>query len=139
MSSTHTTDANRRVVANISLSLDGRVHGAAGEHDMGWIVPHAHADGARDHMIRVTSPATTVLLGRKNSEGFSAFWPSVADDAAADPRDRAFSRWLTQVEKVVFSTTLTRPTVAAATTPSPSPNGRPTTSPPTSSSDRPQR
>jgi hypothetical protein len=37
---------------------------------MGWIVPHALSDGARDHMIRVTSPATTVLLGRKNSEGF---------------------------------------------------------------------
>ena len=74
---------------------------------MGWIAPHAVTDGARDHMIRVTGPATTALLGRKNYQGFGGFWPSVAGNEDADPRDRAFSRWLDDVEKVVFSTTLT--------------------------------
>lgn len=97
---------SRRVVANISLSLDGRVSGAAGEYDMGWIVPHAITESSRNHMIRVTEPATTVLLGRKNYEGFGSFWPAVADNPDADPRDQAFSRWLTATEKVVFSTTL---------------------------------
>jgi dihydrofolate reductase len=97
---------SRTVVANFSLSLDGRVSGPGGEFDMGWIVPHAISNGARDHMIAVTSPATTVMLGRKNYEGFGGFWPSVADNEAADPRDRAFSRWLNAVEKVVFSSTL---------------------------------
>ena len=102
------TDASktRRVVANISLSLDGRVNGPGGDYDMSWIVPHAITDVARDQMIAVTQPATTVLLGRKNYEGFGGYWPSVADDASADPRDRAFSRWLDTVEKVVFSSTL---------------------------------
>ena len=106
----HTNSANtngRRVVANISLSLDGRVSGAGGEYDMGWIVPHAVTDAAREHMIRVTGPATTVLLGRKNYQGFGGFWPAVAKDENADPRDRAFSEWLNAVEKVVFSSTLT--------------------------------
>jgi len=107
MTSTNHPDTARTVVANISLSLDGRIHGTEGEHDMGWIVPHAISDASRDHMVRVTSPATTALLGRKNYEGFSQFWPSVADADEADPRDRAFSRWLNTVEKVVFSTTLT--------------------------------
>jgi dihydrofolate reductase len=97
---------NRTVVANISLSLDGRVSGPAGEYDMGWIVPHAVTGGARDHMIGVTNPATTVLLGRKNYEGFSQYWPAVASDESADPRDRAFSKWLNSVEKIVFSSTL---------------------------------
>jgi dihydrofolate reductase len=55
----------------------------------------------------VTSPATTILLGRKNYQGFGGWWPPVADDENADPRDRAFSRWLTATEKIVFSTTLT--------------------------------
>jgi dihydrofolate reductase len=55
----------------------------------------------------VTRPATTVLLGRTNYEGFGGFWPAVADDEAADPADREFSRWLNAVEKVVFSTTRT--------------------------------
>jgi dihydrofolate reductase len=107
MTPTNTPDTARTVVANISLSLDGRIHGTDGEHDMGWIVPHAISDASRDHMVRVTSPATTALLGRKNYEGFSQFWPAVAEADEADPRDRAFSQWLNKVEKVVFSTTLT--------------------------------
>jgi dihydrofolate reductase len=104
----------RRVVGNISLSLDGRISGRGGEYDMSWIVPHAVTDVARDHMIGVTSPATTALLGRKNYQGFGGYWPAVADDPAADPRDRAFSAWLSEVEKVVFSTTLTEATWAGS-------------------------
>lgn len=96
----------RTVTGNISLSLDGRIAGPGGDHDMSWIVPHAVTPGARAHMLRVTENATTALLGRKNYQGFAGFWPAVAADEAADPADRAFSRWLNSVEKVVFSTTL---------------------------------
>lgn len=96
----------RTVVANISLSLDGRVSGPAGEYDMGWIVPHAITDRAREHMVSVTSPATTVLLGRKNYQGFGSYWPTVANDETADPRDRTFAQWLNSVEKIVISSTL---------------------------------
>ncbi|MEU4295256.1 dihydrofolate reductase family protein [Kribbella sp. NPDC026596] len=97
----------RKVTANIMLSLDGRVNGAGGDYDMSWIVPHAITEAARDHMIRVTAPATTILLGRKNYEGFGGFWPAVADDENAAPQDRAVSKWMTETEKVVFSSTLT--------------------------------
>jgi dihydrofolate reductase len=99
-------NAHRTVTANITLSLDGRVNGPGGEYDMSWIVPHATTPASRDHMMTVTGTATTALLGRKNFEGFAGFWPAVADDESADPRDREFSRWLNAVEKVVFSTTL---------------------------------
>ncbi|MEU7746663.1 dihydrofolate reductase family protein [Nonomuraea sp. NPDC049158] len=99
-------NAGRTVIGNILLSLDGRVSGPAGEYDMGWIVPHAISEGAREHVARITETATTVLLGRKNYQGFGGFWPSVANDDAADPRDRSFSQWLNAVEKVVFSSTL---------------------------------
>jgi dihydrofolate reductase len=97
----------RTVVGNISLSLDGHTAGPGGEYDMSWIVPHAVTDGARSHMLRVTTGATTALLGRKNYQGFAGYWPSVAGDEGAHPADREFSRWLDAVEKVVFSTTLT--------------------------------
>jgi dihydrofolate reductase len=100
------TTRGRRVVANISLSLDGRTHGPGGEHDMGWVASHAVTDEAREVGARMTS-ATTVLLGRKNYEGFGGYWPAVAKDESADPRDRALGQWLDAVEKVVFSTTLT--------------------------------
>jgi dihydrofolate reductase len=99
----------RTVVGNISLSLDGRVTGPGGEYDMGWIVPHAITDAARDHMVAVTTVATTVLLGRKNYQGFGYYWPKIADDESADPRDRTFSRWLNAVEKIVFSSTVKVP------------------------------
>jgi len=94
------------VVANVSLSLDGRVAGPAGDHDMSWIAPHAVTDGARQHLVEVIGTATTALLGRKNYEGFSSYWPAVADDEEADRRDRAFAQWLSSVEKIVFSRTL---------------------------------
>jgi dihydrofolate reductase len=103
----HTTVPVRTVVGNITLSLDGRLSGRGGAYDMGWIVPHAISDGARDHMVRVTGAATTALLGRKNYEGFGSYWPAVAKDGNADSRDRNFAQWLDSVEKVVFSSTLT--------------------------------
>ncbi|MEU7858736.1 dihydrofolate reductase family protein [Nonomuraea sp. NPDC049141] len=102
------TTQQRTVVANISLSLDGRVVGPGGEYDMSWIVPHAVSDGARAHMVDVTRTATTALLGRKNYQGFAGFWPAVADDDSADSNDRAFARWLNDVEKIVFSSSLER-------------------------------
>ncbi|WP_167471544.1 dihydrofolate reductase family protein [Nocardia arthritidis] len=100
-------NGTRRVVANISLSMDGRVNGPGGEYDMGWIVPHAVGDTARDRMVRMTQAATTALLGRKNYQGFGGYWPTVAADEHADPRDRAFATWLDEVDKIVFSRTLT--------------------------------
>jgi dihydrofolate reductase len=96
----------RRVTGNISLSLDGRINGPGGEYDMGWIGRHAITDAPRDLMARMTETTTTVLLGRKNYEGFGGFWPAVAEDENADPRDRAFSQWLDSVEKIAFSSTL---------------------------------
>ncbi|MFC0430961.1 dihydrofolate reductase family protein [Kutzneria buriramensis] len=101
-----TASKGRTVVANISLSLDGRISGPGGEYDMSWIVPHAISEGARAHMVEVTAPATTALLGRKNYQGFGGFWPAVAGDENAHPHDRTFSRWLNEVDKVVFSRTL---------------------------------
>jgi dihydrofolate reductase len=98
---------DRIVTGNISLSLDGRVTGPAGDHDMGWVVPHALTGESRAHLLKIISTASTALLGRKNYQGFAGFWPAVAGDEGADPRDRAFARWLNEAEKVVVSRTLT--------------------------------
>ena len=98
--------SNRRVVGDISLTLDGRITGRGGEYDMSPVAPHAMTDNARDHLTRMTGSTTTALLGRKNYEGFGGYWPAVADAEEADPRDRAFAKWLNEVDKVVFSTTL---------------------------------
>lgn len=99
----------RVVVGNVSLSLDGRVAGRGGEYDMGWIGPHAVSDAVRAHLHTLYGSASTALLGRKNFEGFHGYWPAVADDPSADPRDRDFARWLNETEKVVFSSTVREP------------------------------
>lgn len=99
--------ADRRVTANLSLTLDGRYHGPAGPADMGAIVAYATTEVARHHLSRIWEGATTAVLGRRNAEGFLGFWPAVAADANADPRDRGYAKWLVDTEKVVFSTTLT--------------------------------
>jgi dihydrofolate reductase len=100
-----TTGSPRKVIANITVSLDGHTTGPGGDYDMSWIVPHAVSDGAREGLSRHTQ-ATTALLGRKNYEGFGSYWPAVAQDEQADPRDRSFAQWLDRVEKVVLSSTL---------------------------------
>ncbi|WP_066944722.1 dihydrofolate reductase family protein [Microtetraspora fusca] len=97
----------RRVTANICLTLDGRYNGPGGPGDLGAIVPYATTEVARDHLTRIWESATTALLGRINAEGFLQFWPAVAEDENADPRDRGYAKWLVDTEKVVLSTTLT--------------------------------
>jgi hypothetical protein len=79
--------ARRSVIANFSRSLDGRVAGPGGEYDMGWIVPHAVSDGARNHMVRVTGAATTALLGRKNYEARTASAPPRGTLAGVTPTE----------------------------------------------------
>jgi dihydrofolate reductase len=100
------TTSPRRVVANIAISMDGCYQGPGGPTDMGWLMPYAVSDVARDHLTELWRPATTALLGRTNAEGFFGYWPTVADDESADPRDRAYGAWMRDTEKVVLSTTL---------------------------------
>lgn len=97
----------RTVVAQISLSLDGRVSGPGGPSDMESIASHAGSGAAHERGARVLGNATTALMGRLNYEGFHGYWPPVVRDETADERDRAIARWLDEVETVVFSTTMT--------------------------------
>ncbi|WP_447034630.1 dihydrofolate reductase family protein [Streptomyces sp. DSM 118878] len=102
-----TVSTGRRVSANLSLSLDGRYHGPGGPGDFSMFAPYVISEVARGQLTRIWEGATTALLGRINAEGFLGYWPTVAEDENADPRDRGYAKWLVDTEKVVFSTTLT--------------------------------
>ncbi|MEU7296795.1 dihydrofolate reductase family protein [Streptomyces exfoliatus] len=102
-----TRSTGRKVTANIALTLDGRYNGPGGPGDISAIVPYATTEVARDHLTHIWENATTALLGRVNAEGFLGYWPTVAADENADPRDRGYAKWLVDTEKVVLSTTLT--------------------------------
>ncbi len=101
-----TNSTGRRVTANLALTLDGRYNGPGGPADFAAFIPYVTTDVARNHMTRMWETATTALLGRISAEGFMGFWSSVVGDENADPRDRAYAKWLVGVEKVVLSTTL---------------------------------
>lgn len=92
----------RQVIANIVLTLDGRISGPGGPYDMRHVAPHGASPQGRAALSMMTG-ATTAILGRVNYEGFQGYWPAVADDPNADPRDREFARWLNSVEKLVFT------------------------------------
>jgi dihydrofolate reductase len=98
---------NRKVTANLALTIDGRYHGAGGPADFAAIGAYVATDVARDHMNHIWENATTAVLGRGNAEGFIGYWSTVAADENADPRDRGYANWLVNAEKVVLSTTLT--------------------------------
>ncbi|MFE6157870.1 dihydrofolate reductase family protein [Streptomyces sp. NPDC056486] len=98
--------AGRRVVTNMSLSLDGHYAAPDNPQNMSWVMPYAHTDVARDLLTSLWEPATTALLGRVNAEGFLGFWPTVIGMEGADPRDEAFAKWLVETDKVVLSSTL---------------------------------
>src|SRR5262245_30084022 len=100
-------NAGRRGVAQIGRTMDGRVTGPGGPADMEVIAGYAVSDAAHERSAEALATATTALLGRLNYEGFYGYWPPVAQDETADPRDRNIARWLDDVEKVVFSTTMT--------------------------------
>ncbi|MEU5847496.1 dihydrofolate reductase family protein [Saccharopolyspora shandongensis] len=97
----------RKVTANLALTLDGRYNGPGGPGDFGAIAPYTTTEVARNHLTRIWESATTAVLGRINAEGFLGYWPTVAADENADPRDRGYAKWLVGAEKVVLSTTLT--------------------------------
>lgn len=97
-----------RVIANITLTLDGHTTGSAGADDMSCIAPYAVSDESRDHLVQMTDSMVAVM-GRVGYEGFSGYWPQVCEDDAADPRDLTFAQWLDAVDKVVVSSTLNEP------------------------------
>ncbi|WP_162564377.1 MULTISPECIES: dihydrofolate reductase family protein [Microbacterium] len=95
----------RRIIANIIVTIDGRITGPDGPADMMWVIPHSSTDEIRDHLADLTASATTALLGSFNSEGYHAVWPMIGADPATHPKDKAFADWLTGVDKVVLSST----------------------------------
>jgi dihydrofolate reductase len=94
-----------KTVAQMELTLDGCTTGPNGEMDWFSLDPETW-------QLRVSNLDSigTVLLGRKNYEGFAGYWPLMATNPAASPTDVRFSRWLDEVPKVVFSHTLTEAT-----------------------------
>jgi dihydrofolate reductase len=95
----------RTVIASVTISLDGCSAGP--DDDMTGMTEHAGAPETMSWFTGVYRNVSTALMGRTNYEGFHGYWPPVARDPETSPRGRDLAIWLDEVEKVVFSRTLT--------------------------------
>jgi dihydrofolate reductase len=84
----------RRVILQMSVTLDGYVAGPGGEGD--WGLPAEHPD-VRAWKLASLRQAGTHIMGRVTYEQMAAHWPTATDDYAA---------FMNNLPKVVFSKTL---------------------------------
>ena len=84
----------RRVVLQMSVTLDGYVAGPGGEGD--WGLPAEHPD-VRAWKVASVRQAGTHIMGRVTYEQMAAYWPTATGDYAA---------LMNNIPKVVFSKTL---------------------------------
>ena len=94
----------RTVIAQANVTMDGMTAGPEG--DLSWLIEHAVTPQMAAYAEGIWRGATTAVMGRTNYEGYQGYWPPVANDPNAAPRDRALATWIDTVEKVVFSRTL---------------------------------
>lgn len=83
------------------MSVDGCIAGNNGEMD--WMIFNWD-DALKAYVDNLTSNVDTVLLGRNMTDGFMAYWSSVA--AEPDNPEYAFAKKLMDTPKIVFSRTL---------------------------------
>jgi dihydrofolate reductase len=104
MSDNAGSGTNRKVIAWVTLSMDGFSAGPGG--DMSWLAEHVGHEQMMAYSEGIWRGASTAVMGRTNYEGFFGYWPPVARDPASPPRHRDLATWLDTVEKVVFSRSL---------------------------------
>jgi len=91
----------RKVVLLMHMSLDGFVSGKNGE--MNWItIDDEIFKDAND----IANTADIALYGRKTYQMMESYWPSVLANANSTPLELEHARWMEEVRKIVFSTTL---------------------------------
>jgi dihydrofolate reductase len=102
-----TEQNERRVVAWASASMHGFTSGPGGTAEDQWLYEHAGQEQTAAYFEGIWRGADTALLGRTNYEGFDSVWAGITRDPAVPARTRDLGAWIDDVEKVVFSHTLT--------------------------------
>ncbi|GAB2543426.1 dihydrofolate reductase family protein [Nocardia heshunensis] len=98
----------RKVVAFSHMTLDGF---AAAHTGMGleWTGHGYSPDLATFHDERIRADVGTTVYGRKTFEGMRDHWSTVPDNPEATAHDLEHAEWVTNIDKLVFSTTLESP------------------------------
>src|SRR5215471_12795644 len=93
----------RKLVSFLHSSLDGFVEGPKGAMDIDFV---AYDKDLEAEATEVLSTVDTVIWGRGTYEMMSSYWPTVRDNPDASDYELSHLKWVENVEKVVFSRTL---------------------------------
>ncbi|MBA2394327.1 MAG: dihydrofolate reductase [Ktedonobacteraceae bacterium] len=93
----------RKVIAFMHVSLDGFTVGPEGELE--WAIVDEELNPYVDNLFKSVGVA---LYGRGTYLLMQSYWPTVLTDPEAEPRDLAHARWVENIAKIVFSTTLSQ-------------------------------
>ena len=92
----------RNVVLSMVVPLDGYIEGENG--DISW---HVWDSDMQDYMADFLDTADTLFYGRRAYELMLKYWPGAEHDITMSETDRAFARKMNELNKIVFSRTLT--------------------------------
>jgi len=95
----------RKVVAIENVSLDGYADSGEGL-GFEWTGRAYDEEVDRFSNEHVRADVDTAMYGRATYLGMQGFWSQMLDNPAASDNERAHARWVNDVDKVVFSTTL---------------------------------
>ncbi|HET8912623.1 MAG TPA: dihydrofolate reductase family protein [Ktedonobacteraceae bacterium] len=91
----------RKVISFMHVSLDGFTVGPNGELE--WAIVDDELNPFVDGLFKSVDIA---MYGRVTYQLMESYWPTVLDDPTATERERAHARWVGNVSKIVFSSTL---------------------------------
>jgi dihydrofolate reductase len=92
----------RKLKLQVQMSVDGFIAGPNGEMDwMQW----NWDDNLKNYVNELTESIDTIILGRKMTEGFIAYWTDVM--TKPDSPEYAIAKKMIETPKVVFTKTLT--------------------------------
>jgi dihydrofolate reductase len=84
------------------MSIDGYIAGPNGEMD--WMV-WDWDDKLKNYVFELTEPVSTIILGRKMTDGFISYWSDIMMTKPDDPF-YDFAKKMIETPKVVFTKTL---------------------------------
>lgn len=86
------------------MSVDGFVAGPEGELD--WMAWDGDDEKLALFVNALTDSSDTILMGRKMTHGFVAYWEDVVNNQPESP-EFSFAKKMVGMEKIVFSKTIT--------------------------------
>jgi len=93
----------RKLVLQMQMTLDGFVAGPEGQLD--WMTPGMDQQQL-SILTELTEGMDTILMGRKMTAGFTAYWEGVVDNQPNSP-EYAYAKIFVDTPKIVFSRTVT--------------------------------